>query len=114
MAPILIDNGKSRNREIATIATIAAIMILIPVIYFPLAQAQGAIAVPKGTILPPLHEPPDKIIVHYHVVGQPAGLNTTGSNVTGAAGNTTAETIPITHPAGAPTHSCPSRTGLCY
>jgi hypothetical protein len=82
------------NHEIAIIATIAAIMISIPVTYFPLVQGQEAPAekkIPPGmqqqmqSILPPHNDEQKK-----YSISNPAGLNTTtGSNMTGAAGNTT-------------------------
>ena len=77
------------NREIAIIVTIAAIMISIPVTYFPLVRAQG-----------------NTYNGHHGVsTTNPAGLNmTSASNMTGAAGNTTGGTnsssIPTTNPAG--------------
>jgi hypothetical protein len=117
------------NHEIAIIATIAAIMISIPVTYFPLVQGQEAPAekkIPPGmqqqmqSILPPHNDEQKK-----YSISNPAGLNTTtGSNMTGAAGNTTVgagsnmttvsnmtgaagnttaaalSSIPTTHPAG--------------
>ena len=80
------------NREMAIIATIVAIMISITVTYFSLPQVQGlTIKQAWGSCRGcPVH---------------PAGLNaTTGSNMTGAAGNTTGGThgssIPTTNPAG--------------
>ena len=76
--------------QLAIIVTIAAILILIPVTYFHLAQAQ------KEQLIP---SPP----THYHKA-HPAGLNTTStSNMTGAAGNKTAahgSSIPTAKPAG--------------
>jgi hypothetical protein len=97
------------NREIAIIVTIDAILISIPVTYFPIVQVQGA----PAKLSPDFPSTDYSKIVNYHKA-RAAGLNmtwsnmTTGSNMTGAAGNTTGNTtgaahgssIPTTHPAG--------------
>ena len=68
--------------EFAIIITIA-IMLSIPVTFFPLPQAQGAPA--HSFTIHPIT--PDTYIATNF---KPVGVNMTGSNMTGAAGNTSA------------------------
>jgi hypothetical protein len=76
------------NREIAIIVAIAAILVSIPVTFFPLPQAQGA---STGLSLPDLSGYTKSAIPKPgHETVNPAGVNTTSaSNMTGAAGKTT-------------------------
>jgi hypothetical protein len=100
------------NHEIAIIATIAAIMISIPVTYFSLAQAQGAPASSCDVLCATKKQMEQAKILKvgpaganmttgpkHYMIGSPAG-----ANMTGAAGNTTGGThsssIPTTNPAG--------------
>ncbi len=84
--------------QVAIIVTIAAIMISVPVTYFPFFQAQGASAKEACIGAPCHHEVP--------IVNPTGSIMTTGSNMTGAAGNTTGaahdSSIHTTNPAGLP------------
>jgi hypothetical protein len=115
--------------QVAIIVTIAAMMISIPVTYFSLPQAQGTssqthVPSPSNYFAPHYKtggahssaisttNPTGSTYSGHHgssiLLANPAGSNmTTGSNTTGAAGNTTGGThrsytilIPRANPAG--------------
>jgi|SRR5581483_1007728 hypothetical protein len=89
--------------QVAIITTIAVIMILIPVTYFPTFPAQGASTKAPLVFIPPRpHPAKTHSIVHPPGANTTTGANMTGnttstSNMTGAAGNNTGSNVTAAH-----------------
>ena len=89
--------------QVTIIVTVAAIMILVPMTYFPAFPAQGASTKASLVFIPPRPHPAKiQSVIHPPGANTTTGANVTGnttsaSNMTGAAGNATGANMTAAH-----------------